>query len=30
VFFVRQMMDAVSYQRVGARNQLTMAKQLAR
>jgi serine/threonine-protein kinase RsbW len=30
VFFVRQMMDAVSYQRVGARNQLTMARQLAR
>jgi serine/threonine-protein kinase RsbW len=30
VFFVRQMMDAVSYQRVGARNQLTMAKQFAR
>jgi serine/threonine-protein kinase RsbW len=30
VFFVRQMMDAVSYRRVGARNQLTMARQLAR
>ena len=30
VFFVRQMMDAVSYRRDGARNQLTMTKQLAR
>lgn len=26
VFLVRQMMDAVSYQRVGVRNQLTMSK----
>lgn len=26
VFLVRQMMDAVSYRRVGARNQLTMSK----
>jgi serine/threonine-protein kinase RsbW len=29
VFLVRQMMDAVSYQRVGARNQLRMSKTLA-
>jgi serine/threonine-protein kinase RsbW len=28
VFLVRQMMDAVSYQRVGARNQLRMTKRL--
>ena len=30
VYFVRQMMDAVSYRRVGARNQLSMTRQLAR
>jgi anti-sigma regulatory factor (Ser/Thr protein kinase) len=30
VFLVRQMMDAVSYQRVGTRNQLRMSKTLAR
>ena len=29
VFLVRQMMDSVSYQRVGARNQLRMIKTLA-
>ena len=29
VFLVRQMMDAVSYQRVAARNQLRMTKRLA-
>jgi serine/threonine-protein kinase RsbW len=29
VFLVRQMMDAVSYSRVGARNRLTMSKSLA-
>jgi len=29
VFLVRQMMDTVSYQRVGARNQLRMIKSLA-
>jgi serine/threonine-protein kinase RsbW len=28
VFLVRQMMDAVSYQRVAARNQLRMTKRL--
>jgi anti-sigma regulatory factor (Ser/Thr protein kinase) len=28
VFLVRQMMDAVSYQRVGARNQLRMSKRI--
>ena len=30
VYFVRQLMDAVSYARVGPRNQLRMSKQLAR
>ena len=30
VYFVRQMMDAVSYRRVGARNQLSMTRQLVR
>ena len=30
VFLVRQMMDAVSYQRVGVRNQLTMTKHISR
>jgi serine/threonine-protein kinase RsbW len=30
VYFVRQLMDAVSYARVGARNQLRMSKHLAR
>jgi anti-sigma regulatory factor (Ser/Thr protein kinase) len=30
VYFVRQLMDAVSYARVGPRNQLRMTKQLAR
>jgi serine/threonine-protein kinase RsbW len=30
VFLVRQMMDTVSYQRVGARNQLTMTKHISR
>ncbi|TLY94786.1 MAG: ATP-binding protein [Gammaproteobacteria bacterium] len=30
VFLVRQMMDAVSYQRVGARNQLRMTKEITR
>jgi serine/threonine-protein kinase RsbW len=30
VHFMRQMMDAVSYRRVGARNQLTMSKRIAR
>jgi serine/threonine-protein kinase RsbW len=29
VFLVRQMMDAVGYQRVGARNQLKMTKHIA-
>jgi anti-sigma regulatory factor (Ser/Thr protein kinase) len=29
VFLVRQMMDTVSYQRIGARNQLRMTKTLA-
>ena len=30
VYFVRQLMDAVSYARVGPRNQLRMSKHLAR
>ncbi len=30
VYFVRQLMDAVSYSRVGARNRLRMTKHLAR
>jgi anti-sigma regulatory factor (Ser/Thr protein kinase) len=30
VFLVRQMMDAVSYHRVGTRNQLTMTKHITR
>jgi serine/threonine-protein kinase RsbW len=30
VFLVRQMMDAVSYQRVGVRNQLSMTKHISR
>jgi anti-sigma regulatory factor (Ser/Thr protein kinase) len=30
VFLVRQMMDTISYQRVGARNQLSMTKHRAR
>ena len=30
VYFVRQLMDAVSYRRVGPRNQLRMTKQVAR
>ncbi len=30
LFLVRQMMDAVSYQRVGARNQLRMTKEITR
>ncbi len=30
VYLVRQMMDAVSYSRVGARNRLSMTKHLAR
>jgi serine/threonine-protein kinase RsbW len=30
VYFVRQLMDAVSYTRVGSRNQLRMTKHLAR
>jgi anti-sigma regulatory factor (Ser/Thr protein kinase) len=30
VFLVRQMMDAVSYRRVGARNRLSMTKHIAR
>jgi serine/threonine-protein kinase RsbW len=30
VYFVRQLMDAVSYARVGARNQLRMTKHLVR
>ncbi len=30
VFLVRSMMDTVSYQRVGARNQLTMTKHIER
>jgi len=30
VFLVRQMMDAVNYQRVGVRNQLTMTKYIIR
>ena len=30
VFLVRQMMDSVSYRRVGARNQLRMTKHIAR
>jgi anti-sigma regulatory factor (Ser/Thr protein kinase) len=30
VYFVRQLMDAVSYRRVGPRNQLRMTKHLAR
>jgi serine/threonine-protein kinase RsbW len=30
VYFVRQLMDAVSYTRVGARNRLRMTKHLAR
>jgi serine/threonine-protein kinase RsbW len=30
VFLVRQMMDAVSYRRVGARNQLSMTKHIGR
>lgn len=30
VYFVRQLMDAVSYARVGPRNQLRMTKRLAR
>jgi hypothetical protein len=28
VFLVRQMMDAVSYQRIGLRNQLRMSKHI--
>jgi serine/threonine-protein kinase RsbW len=30
VFLMRQMMDSVRYQRVGARNQLSMTRQVAR
>jgi anti-sigma regulatory factor (Ser/Thr protein kinase) len=30
VYLVRQMMDVVSYQRIGTRNQLRMSKHIAR